>query len=76
MFKITVVGEISDFYPVKPLYACNVSCVFWLLLKAQTKSFAIKNFLLQARSGAQNQSTDRGGEFNGFKSNQTMHYNY
>ena len=35
-----------------------------------------KNFLLQARSGAQNQFTDRGGEFNGFKSNQTMHYNY
>ena len=44
VLKITAIGEMADFYPVEPFYACNASCVVWLLLKAQTTSFAIKNF--------------------------------
>ena len=53
VFKITVVGEISDFYPVKPLYACNVSCVFWLLLKVQAKLFSKKFFASGAKRSAE-----------------------
>ena len=58
VFEITVVGEISGFYPVKPLFACNVSCVFGCCWRTKPNFFP-KNVLLQARSGAQNQSTDR-----------------
>ena len=75
VFKITVVGEISDFYPVKPLYACNVSCVFWLLLKVQAKLFS-KNFFFFRREAERRINPPTVGELNGFKSNQTMHYNY
>ena len=53
VFEITVVGEISDFYPVKPLFACNVSCVFWVLLKVQAKLFSKKFFASGAKRSAE-----------------------
>ena len=42
VLKIILIGEMADFYPVEPFYACNASCVVWLLLEAQTTSFTIK----------------------------------
>lgn len=57
VFKITVVGEISDFSPVKPLHAMCPLCFGWCW--RSKPNFVQKNIWLQARSGAQNQSTDR-----------------